>query len=229
MTNGEYLGAGSGTTKLLLHLNGSSTDTSGNGNNGTDTSITYSQANGKFGQGAGFNGSSSAINLNKTASSLGFSTSTMTYSVWFKTTASGSQYYLIGVPNNSGFTFYGFGGLRVNSSTTAGFVFYNTGGTFYESYPTVGTLNDGNWHNIVVTLDGSNWKIYFEGLLKATTAYTGSISYDGSRFPAVGARVENSFGNYWNGSIDEVIIENRAWSAEEIKKYYTYAKGQFGL
>ena len=60
-TLGEYLGAGASTTKLLLHLNGKSTDSSGNGNNGTNSNITYSLANGKFGQGAGFNGSSNSI------------------------------------------------------------------------------------------------------------------------------------------------------------------------
>ena len=37
MSFGEYLGAGSSTTKLLLHLNGNSNDSSGNGNNGTVT------------------------------------------------------------------------------------------------------------------------------------------------------------------------------------------------
>ena len=46
---------------LGMHLNGNSTDYSGNNNHGTDTAITYSTANGKFGQGAGFNGSSSKI------------------------------------------------------------------------------------------------------------------------------------------------------------------------
>jgi hypothetical protein len=32
-----------------------------------------------------------------------------------------------------------------------------------------------------------------------------------------------------NYILDEVIIENRAWSATEIKKYYTYARGRFGI
>lgn len=59
MTLGEYLP--NSNTKLLLHLNGSSADSSGNNNNGTDTSITYSQANGKFGQGAGFDSTSDKI------------------------------------------------------------------------------------------------------------------------------------------------------------------------
>src|ERR1051326_1866471 len=39
---------------------GNSNDSKGS-NNGSDTSITYSSGNGNFGQGAGFNGSSSKI------------------------------------------------------------------------------------------------------------------------------------------------------------------------
>ena len=68
MSLGEYNGAGSGTTKLLAHLNGNSNDSSGNANNGSDTNITYSLANGKLGQGAGFNGSSSLIDYGNPAS-----------------------------------------------------------------------------------------------------------------------------------------------------------------
>lgn len=58
-----YIGDLRAQTNLvaLWQLNGNSTDTSGAGLNGTDTTITYSQANGKIGQGAGFNGTSSYI------------------------------------------------------------------------------------------------------------------------------------------------------------------------
>lgn len=31
----------------------------------------------------------------------------------------------------------------------------------------------------------------------------------------------------FNGSIDEVIIENRAWSASEVSKYYSASKGRW--
>ena len=48
MSLGEYIP--NSNTKLLLHLNGNSTDSSGNGNNGTDTNITYGLGYGKFGQ-----------------------------------------------------------------------------------------------------------------------------------------------------------------------------------
>jgi len=76
--NGQYLGAGSATTKLLLHLNGNSTDVSGNGNNGTDANITYGLGNGKFFAGAGFNGTTSKI---RCSSAISF-TGNFTISFW---------------------------------------------------------------------------------------------------------------------------------------------------
>ncbi len=54
-TLGEYNGAGSGITKALYHLNGSSADSSGNGNNGTDNEVTYGAGYGKYGKGVSFN------------------------------------------------------------------------------------------------------------------------------------------------------------------------------
>jgi len=32
---------------------------------------------------------------------------------------------------------------------------------------------------------------------------------------------------YWDGAIDEVIIEDVAWSASKVKKYYTNSLGRF--
>jgi hypothetical protein len=37
----------------------------------------------------------------------------------------------------------------------------------------------------------------------------------------------SSSDSFWSGAIDEVIIENRAWTASEVKKYYTNSLGRF--
>ena len=47
-------------------LDGNSNDSVGT-NNGTDTAITYSVANGKINQGAGYNGSTSKITISNTS------------------------------------------------------------------------------------------------------------------------------------------------------------------
>jgi len=119
MSLGEYTGAGSGTTKLLLHLNGNNTDTSGNSNSSTDTAITYSQANGKFGQGAGFNGSSSIILITDNAALQG--TGSHTIGLWVKFTAlpaSDANVWLIMKGYDDGIT--GGWGVGLNLFDTSG-------------------------------------------------------------------------------------------------------------
>ena len=73
----EYLGAGPTITRALYHLNGNATDSSGNARNGTGTAITYSLANGRLDQGAGFNNSTSQpLAVRLTSHSTSPSTST---------------------------------------------------------------------------------------------------------------------------------------------------------
>lgn len=50
-----------------------------------------------------------------------------------------------------------------------------------------------------------------------------------NKYIGVGKPLGSSLENYLYGSIDEVILENIVWSAEKIKKYYTMAKGRFGI
>ena len=81
MSFGEYLVAGSATTKLLLNMNGNSNDSSGNNNNGVDTGIYYSKEYGRFNEGARFNGSTSKI---KGSSNLGINGGNITILTWVK-------------------------------------------------------------------------------------------------------------------------------------------------
>lgn len=230
-TLGEYLGAGSGTTKLLLHLNVSSADSSGNGNNGTDTSITYSQANGYLGQGAGFNGSSSIIYVQN---KIGFSAgaNNITFGGWFNVSSAPALNteqrtlfaQLLSNPGGAG-TRYFYRLLYQNSGGT--FQLVGTPGTF------VTTLATGTWYHIMMTSDTSNNnKLYLNGRLVASNTTQDSAGHDSSMVDvfAIGAtRYTTSNTEFFNGKADEVICENTTWSAEKIKQYYTFAKGRFGI
>jgi len=212
---GEYLGAGASTTKLLLHLNGNSTDSSGNGNDGTDTAITYSLANGKFGQGAGFNGSSSKI----TSTIDNFGTGNFTISLFMKT-SQGTTRVVFGKTSNvdsdaGGYVFY--------NDTYDGYVFkFGTTKLVIGSLPSV-------WTNFIVTRDGNIGYIYING--SYAVSVSGISGYNQNSASGV-FTLGTSPGSNWtprfySGAIDEVIVENRAWTASEIKKYYTYSKGRF--
>ena len=214
---GEYLGAGASTTKLLLHLNGNSTDSSGNNNNGTDTNITYGLGNGKFGQGALFNGSSSKI-----TTPLGnFGTGNFTISLWIKTTQEATR-VIFGKTtevdkDNGGYVLY--------RDLWDGYVFkFGTTKLVIGSLPSV-------WTNFIVTRDGNIGYIYING--SYAVSVSGISGYNQNSASGV-FTLGTSPGSNWtprfySGAIDEVIVENRAWTASEIKKYYTYSKGRFGI
>lgn len=216
MTLGEYLGSGSSTTKLLLHLNGNSTDSSGNGNNGTDSNITY--VDGKFGKCASFNGSSSKITINN-----GFSTikgdDTHTISLWVKCNDfTNSPVILASRSGDYDIFFFELG------TNTLYWGYRSASGVNYRTY-TISTNSGWNLYTLVKT-GATTGDVYINGVLQSN--YTGSINAISS--------TDNGdlvFGVYtgdtlWlNGLIDETIIENRAWSSEEVKKYYTNSLGRF--
>lgn len=211
MSLGVYNGAGAGITKLLLHLEGSSADSSGNSNNGTDTNITY--VNGRYGQCASFNGSSSKIVTGTTGLPTG--TASRTLSFWvYKTTTSNS-------------VAYGYGTNLANNSTYG--IYIDNARIFFwgfnDDYNTGTDITLNKWENIIVTYNGTSVAVYLNGNLVSSHNKTLATQ---NTYSVVGAYgFGGATGSVITGLIDEVIIENRAWSAEEVKKYYSYAMGRF--
>lgn len=232
---GEYLGAGSGTTKLLLHLNGNSSDSSGSNNHGTDTNITYSQANGKFGQGAGFAGNG-GIRIDNMG---GITNGSITFVTWFKRTGDGTlgsshdtDFDAVLLHGYSAYFRAGFDGsnkkrLKIASKSATTW--------YYTNQPS--DITDNVWNNAIFVHDGTNGKdsIYLNGqLVVETNTFTGNFTtYDNANYRnGIGGRYNNSTtptSNFLNGKVDESFLENRAWTASEARKYFTNAKGRFHL
>ena len=212
MSLGEYIGAGSGTTKLLLHLNGNSTDSSGNGNNGTDTNISYSQANGKFGQGAGFNASGLI-----TTNLIFGGNDNQTRNIWFKlanTTQNGDLLYDFDNTTHVSFELkFNAGNLAFNR-IKQGVVVQSTNGSFSDAT---------SWHLATCTYDGSTIKLYVDGKRLGTDT---AASGDGK---TVSTSINHIGCNGYVGNLDEAIFENYAWTPQEVAKYYTMTKGRFGI
>lgn len=212
MTLGEYLP--NSNTKLLLHLNGNSTDSSGKGNVGTDTSITYGMAYGKFGQGANFNGSSSKIQFPKNSNTYLYNNWTMI--AWVKRNITGIDYMTIYQMGNcffycSGCYYYDGGGDRVITNS----LFNKNDITNYHMYAWTKSSTDGQ-------------KFYQDGVLAGTESSTSNNSNNYSNvflgYCTSPAPTQSS-----NQNIDEFILEGDVWSPEKIKKYYTMTKGRFGI
>ena len=226
MTLGEYIP--NSNTKLLLHLNGSSADSSGNNNNGTDTSITYSQANGKFGQGAGFNATTDKI-LIANESQFDFErTTAFTISCWVKLNTSGVTRFIVAKQVASG-NFNGFG-LWVNSVNGMTFSLVNTPSNLIDVYSPFTTT--GEWVNITVTYSGnsdvSGLKIYKNASIMPLTVTKNTLT--SSILNDVQLEIGNRNGTFnFDGAMDEVIVELGAWSSEKVKKYVAFTKGRFGI
>ena len=198
----------------LWHLNeGSSSttvnDTSGNANAGTVHGGVTLEVPGKLGSGAKFDGSSGYVSI-PTSSSLEI-TGTITVSAWVYTRDNSVAYQSVlrkgGSPDYQ---------LRLgNGSQKPQFV--ATIGGNYKYAPATTTLENKTWTHVVGTYDGSQVRIYINGMLEPPGGdcyATGAIKTDSSDL-TIGAG-----DNWFPGMLDEVAIWNRALSDDEVLRLY---------
>ena len=141
--------------------------------------------------------------------------------VWMKTTAGGLIGF-VSTGNAAGSQAFNL----VKYSGGVGVMGYNN-----DYYPAAGaagvTLNDGNWHYIGATFDGTNIRTYADGKLDNTSGTftfttTGQNNY-------IGRSNHTGNENFLNGSIGLTQIYNRALSTTEVLQNYNATKGRFGL
>ena len=141
--------------------------------------------------------------------------SSLTSSAWVKFAANATTYDIT--------TFFG---LDSASSKSAYFLYRSPSGkattefgSGYGNATGLTTLVGGTWYYITATYDGSNNKIYVNGTVEATTAFSsgnlgGNALYIGAYYPAPGPTL------FTNGIIDEARISNIARSANWILTEY---------
>ncbi|MCX6232604.1 MAG: hypothetical protein NTZ33_13795 [Bacteroidetes bacterium] len=223
---GQIIGSGSATTKLLLHLNGNSRDTSGNNNNCTDVNITYSISTGKFAQGA----SMTTGYITKTNNNLAIDGGSCTLSLWIKRVnlIQSGKYgglidlnsnvskvgYTIGVDNTAGVISIYFDRVKIGVADQSIAYTYNISTTNFDNL--ILTYN-----SISTTLSG-----YLNGMKIGERTASGT-GVSGNSGITIGDYYGGGGTYKFNGYIDEVIIDNVAWNAEFVKKYYEYTKGLF--
>lgn len=181
-------------------------DYSGNGNHGTETAITYVQ--GKFGQCAKFNGTSSRITNTFFADPDTYN-SGLTISGWtyVDTNQNGKMFWHF-VENGA------WGAIYAQMQSGKYEVRFGSGSVGFVLDSGVSTKL-GKWVHICMTHDTSNNIVYIDGRransqTSQTLANTSTTLYFGY----------DSASAYLNGMIDEVIIESRAWTAKEVESYY---------
>jgi hypothetical protein len=207
---------------LLMHFNNNPTigenatyavDESGSVNNGTITGSASWTSQGKFG---------GAITMPDVNSYVDFSTNNFptgsqpfTVSAWFKVYAldPGEIQYVFCYGTQSDAHGYMLGAYN-GQSISGGW--WNLGHDVTVSYST------DTWYHIAETYDGTNARLYFNGVLKDTAALAGN-TMPGSMHH-VGERLGYGGGGF-RGTVDEVTVYNRSLSPEEIADYYNYRRG----
>src|SRR3989338_39996 len=106
----------------------------------------------------------------------------------------------------------------VSASKNMQFYIYAGGAWQSVTFTADGSFDITQWHHYVGTYDGSNIKIYVDGVLKTTTAYTGVINITDTGVLTIGR--DDGLDRYLNGSIDDAAVYNRALTADEVLGRY---------
>ncbi len=192
-------------------FNGNADDESGNGNNGelAGASIAGDHLGGQ--SAFYFNGDGDQINIPYSASLS--PTEQVSVSVWCNPeTLEGKNLVSNGTHvNYFQRSYYMFG---PNESGQCRFRI-NAGGVEDNVYSS-GSFGTSEWIHVIGTYDGTQMKLYVNGQLEGSLAKSGSINQHGNG-TTIGGNIFYAWSDYWfQGSIDDVGIWNRALSEEEV-------------
>ncbi|MEK6837067.1 MAG: LamG domain-containing protein, partial [Nanoarchaeota archaeon] len=209
-------------TTLLLHFNdgtgSTATDSSPYGNNGNITGAFFTNDS-VSGSALNLDGTDDYVNISDSAS-LKFGTGPFTLSAWVKFTGTADSKRIVSKypgGNNAGYEI-----VQAGATEQGDFSFYLNKDNDVSDSVNTATLgkkyNDGRWHQVVGTRDGTNVKMYVDGVLVAT-GVDHRYNLDGSTNLAIGS-IATGTSSFWNGAIDEVKIVNGSLTAAEIAADY---------
>jgi hypothetical protein len=139
-------------------------------------------------------------------------TGALTISAWVKTTNTSTAGVVVGKDGVSPHATRSYQ-VQVQSSGTARFVIFKSG-SVVELVTGTTLVNDGNWHHIMGVNDGTDLKIYVNGILEATDLGGGGTIQNGTANFNIGRRQGNTTNELeFLGNIDEVAIWNSDQSA----------------
>jgi len=192
-------------------------DSSGNGNNGTLINAPL-WWNGKFGTALNFDGTDDYVEIphNETLTSSNF---TIEAWIYLSSDVVGTQARIVSkqetISKSYSFDIFGngYGGSTGNQLLSS----IGTGATWYNFLSTT-HLSNQTWYHVAGTQEGTNSKIYIDGQLdKNGTTSTQTANNTGVLTIGCQKQTGTNATYFFNGTIDEVRIYNRALSQQEIQ------------
>jgi hypothetical protein len=111
-------------------------------------------------------------------------------------------------------------GWRLQVNTNGFPSFGGANGSFVFAQYSVDVC-DGAWHHLVGTFDGTNYRLYVDSVLRATTA--GAKGTNSALF-TIGCG--SPINNFFTGDIDEVFIWDRALALADVQALYNGGNGE---
>lgn len=222
-------------TELGLHLDAgdtSSYDPSSDGSTWSDlttgnhdvtlTSMNANQHDEEIGGWFEFDGSSDYGTIPH-STDLNISTS-FTVEAWVNRDDNGEGYIAVKQGGSGAYGYY----LQFHNNTAQGYSLaaYNTSNSRYTAHATIAKSGTaGQWQHVVGTCDGSNVKIYVNGDLKGTTAFSGTPAANTVE-TVIGAYASPYSGKF-DGKIGQVRIYQTALTADQILQNYRFTKNDY--
>ena len=197
-------------------------DLSGNNKNGTlINSPTFNSANGGS---IVTNGTNQYSDFGDLSSFI--NTTTITFSVWLKWSATGVNKTILGnepnYPSQILSNPVGFG-LRQRSANNYWLSLGANAPAMIDYTPTITT---SNWHNVLVTLNGTTATFYINGNSVSSAACNYTV---GSTISFQIGRNSVAATEYWGGNMASFQLYSRALSTIEITQNYNATKSRFNL
>jgi len=207
-------------------LDGNSTDYSGNHYNGTDSGVNYSIKS-KINNAGSYGGSTQ---YSYAASATGMcSFSGLTINFWVYRTSTVAQGFV-----TKNFTTNDEDWLLIDYNTGDHFPYFQVDDTTGVGHYYIGdvAIASNTWQMVtgVWTGSGRTMATYING--KKTGKKLSNKDTDSFTQRTCGASNNQLWlgrfrGTYFGGYLDDVIVDNFAWSDQKIKTYYAYTRGAF--
>jgi RHS repeat-associated protein len=158
-----------------------------------------------------FDGTTGKLQVPFNETAWGLTGDTMTMEAWFKTSRTTGKGDIVRQSH------YGLGFWLAQNGGVMEAVIYGTA----QGYLSTTGYQDDAWHHMVATADGTTMRLYMDGILKGSTALSGSLNLWNDNL-AIGALDSSS--EWFTGSIDEVAIYGAPLSADQVATHFAIGR-----
>ena len=172
-----------------------------------------------FGRCLEFDGNGDYINCGN-SNNLNFETKSFSILLWFKTNdLSASFPRLLAKANGS--RYQDTNGYCITKNSTSGQITF-AAGEGYENAISKSTVSgidlfDSNWHNLFITFDGNNLRIYRDSNIDSISIFSKDLT---NNLNLIIGATSSGLDGFFTGSLDDIRIYDTALSSSQIKQNY---------